>query len=617
MHQSAVQLSSSQVADHGLGWEKALAAARRRALDRTVQALFREGLLDRTQLIHEGPVAWLPLWRQQALLRLEGLRFGAANSCRIEGAIALYGAGRLPRLIATPAALLAVLGPGLGSSDTDLARLNTELDNSVENDALCLRHRATWGATLRARIGTHAGVFDWLRSDDAPQDPVLLLEQWGCLGHPWHPNYKTKLGLSAEDVMALAPEFEPELQVPVLALRRDAVRTQAAGDAQDYAAWFARHYPADFQAWQAALAAQGLDAADWIPLPAHPFQAERVLPQRFAAELERGVLKRLPGVALAASPTMSFRTLAPRADTPAPHIKLPVSLRLTSVERTVSPKSAVMGPRITALLRRILADEAGFGGALDILGEEFGVHYLDPDHDDDRARHLSVLFRQHPLSRRDAELFPVPVGALFADSPLDGRPLVAELVARGEAGPAGALAFYRRYLRVALQAVLGPYLLYGIAFEAHQQNSFMLVGRDGQPQRLLLRDFGDLRLHRPTLTARGRDIEVYRAGHTAFDDVLPVRDKLLHAVFLCHFIELGLLLAREYELADDAVWSLMREEVEAVFERLRPRADAQRWQAERAALLEEDWPAKSFVRMRLCNTSDDLVGRMPNPLRRG
>ena len=36
-------------------------------------------------------------------------------------------------------------------------------------------------------------------------------------------------------------------------------------------------------------------------------------------------------------------------------MKLPISLRLTSVQRSLSPKSAQMGPRVSALLQEILA----------------------------------------------------------------------------------------------------------------------------------------------------------------------------------------------------------------------------------------------------------------------
>ena len=292
------------------------------------------------------------------------------------------------------------------------------------------------------------------------------------------------------------------------------------------------------------------------------------------------------------------------------------TLRLTSVQRTVSPKSAVMGPRLTRLLRTMVDLEAGFGGVLDIVPEEVGLHYLDPDGDDDRARHLAILYRGNPMARATPALFPVPVGSLFADSPFSGRPLATELVALAYGDSAeGAVDFFRRYAATVLGATLSSYLLYGIAFEAHQQNSFIMVNERYEPAQLLARDFGDLRVHGPTLRAAGLPLDVYRPGHTVYEDDEPVRDKLLHAVLLCHVVELALLLSRTYRHPQARFWDVLRQEVEQAFEHLRGRADSSRWLAERRALLEEDWPAKSFLRMRLSDTSDDVHGAMPNPFK--
>jgi siderophore synthetase component len=93
-----------------------------------------------------------------------------------------------------------------------------------------------------------------------------------------------------------------------------------------------------------------------------------------------------------------------------------------------------------------------------------------------------------------------------------------------------------------------------------------------------------------------------------------VRDKLLHAVLLCHLSELALLLAHAYGQPEQSFWDVLRREIDAVFAALRPRVAARRWDAERQALLADDWPAKAFLRMRLTDTSDDVHGTMPNPL---
>lgn len=599
-----------------LSADLSLLEARKRCLQRTVQALFREKLLLEEHLITEGAIAWLPLWSQQGVLRFDGLQIGRIGNCELLGSVSFYKTGARPLAIATASALLACVAPSVSgqASADDLQRLMRELDNSVENDALCLNFRRTWRNALAGIAGGEGNFLAALRAAHL-DNPALLLEQWGTLGHPWHPTYKTKLGLTAEDVVALSPEFNPTLRIPVAALREDKAVVTFAQEG-DYRHWFAHTYPDVFRQWEARLQESGEQPDRWLPLPLHPYQARQLIPQTFAAELAAGDLLLLPGLDFPASPTMSFRTVVPDGSPALPHMKLPVSLRLTSVQRTVSPKSAVMGPRLTRLLRTIVAREHGFGGVLDIVEEMVGVHYIDPEKNDDRARHLAVLFRSNPMAKCTDALFPVPVGCLFADSPIGGRPLVADLVANAFGDHAdGALRFFRRYVETVMSATLGAYLLYGIAFEAHQQNSFIMVDRHFLPVRLLVRDFGDLRVHAPTLHHAGHALAAYREGHTVFDANEPVRDKLLHAVMLCHLSELALLLARTYTVPEDRFWQLLRRETEHAFDRLQTRTESQRWATERHALLEADWPAKSFLRMRFSDTSDDVHGHMPNPLK--
>lgn len=596
--------------------------AGRRNLERTLQALLREGLLPVQHLAWRSSACWLPLQShpQPSALRLEGFHIGRIFDCRLDGKLRYYAAGRPPQEILSGAQLLSCVASSLAGnlSPAALRRVLRELENSADNEALCLRHRRLWAEELRATYCA-AGIpfLAALRRSSHP-NPSLLLEQWGAVGHPWHPMSKTRLGLTPQEVIALSPEFGAMLRLPLAALRRDCAHLEAVAGLGDYADWFAQHFPRAWRDWLQALAAAGHKShAGWLPLALHPYQAQHLVPREFAAEIEAGELLLL-GSSMPAAPTMSFRTVVPDGSAAAPHLKLPVSLRLTSVQRAVSPKIATMGPRFTALLQQVLQRERHFGGSLDIIPEYLGLYYAGPAASDERSRHLSLLMRGNPMDQRSAELFPLPVGALFADSPADGKPIALELArlcGGAAAAPAAALDYFRRHAATVLDACLGAYLLYGLGFEAHQQNSFMLLDREWRPARLLLRDFGDLRVHMPTLRRAGLDLKPYSAGHACFEDERPVRDKLLHAVLLCHLGELGLLLARSCGQPEDGYWSALRQQVAAVFERLQPRVPPQRWQAERQALLEEDWPVKSFLRMRLMGTSEDLHGRMRNPLR--
>lgn len=612
---------------HAAHWSAAQQLARRRVLSRLLQALFREALLDPDQLIADTrpDVTLLPIWQQRVLLRFTGLRPGALGSWTLAGDVTVLAHDRLPTLVERPSALLHWLAPILETGDDDsahltaIARLSAELDNSQDNDTLCQAYRLAWGERLAAEHDATASqdALALLVGDGAPY-ALARTEQWGTGGHPWHPAYKTRLGLTPDQVIALSPEFEAQVPIGLVAVAAHRLQVNTMDGAQPYAAWFAATFPEAMAAFRKALLARRLAPEGWLPLPVHPWQRDTTLAETFAAEFAAGELIALPDIAIAARPTMSFRTVAATDVPGGPMFKLPVSMRLTSVERTVSPKSAVMGPRVSALLERILAADTALAAVLSIVPERHGIHLAGTS--DDRARHLSMIVRDNPTARIARSQRLLPVGALFtpdftADMTQAAAPTLLDTVlSRQAAGTRTERAgrFFDAYLRVAIPAIVGLYLRYGIALEAHQQNTFVVIDAAGMPVRLVVRDFGDVKIALPALQAQGLTIEPFRAGHTTYPDRDIPRKKLIHAFLLCHIGELALALFPESgETSGLRQW---HDAMHAVFEQHRAALDADAWAHEHRALLEAPWTFKTFVRMRLRDQSDDMHATLPNPL---
>lgn len=241
--------------------------------------------------------------------------------------------------------------------------------------------------------------------------------------------------------------------------------------------------------------------------------------------------------------------------------------------------------------------------------------------DEHPGRFLSVVFRNaDALTRLDGHL-PVAVAALLTAGPMDDRPLICELIARnGEESEAAVAAFFRAYVRTVIRPTLAMYLLYGIAFEAHQQNSTILFDRAGQPQKLLIRDFGDGRSFAPLLEERGYHLKPFTQKGilpTTFDkDISLVRSFVIDACLVCHLHEIALCLSEQYGLQGDGLWRILRDETAKAFDALRPRMLSDMfWQQERAAFLENPWPTRSVLRMHLERYRDYRVEHeLPNPL---
>ncbi len=609
----------------------AIEAANRNALRRLIRCLFAEGIVDSKALIFMpgSRAAWLPLWSRHALLLFGELEAAPANTYINRGPLTLIEADGTRVPIERPQHLIDVLRPSFdfAPSDRGVTRLKADIENSIENDVLARIYRDAWNAALRTRIevADADGFAGYLQRQMSIRDAAVLLDQWGALeGHPFYPTWKSKPDLDPTQVAALSPEFNAKVPVRIAALRADMAYVERMPHIESAHTWFAWNFPQLWVRWRDSLNEKGLDESAWLPLPIHAWHLEHFVSAEYAVEIAEGILI-LEGPDVETWPTMSFRTMMPRLPGPVPFIKLPVALWLTSEQRSLQAKSIHMGPRISTVIQRILADERGFDGMLEIFPEELAFHYKHAVRQEDRAgRHLSVAFRasKEAFERNDG-LLPITVAALLTGSPVGGRPLVTELIEKqGEAPATQAIveAWFRAYARVVTHPVLGIYLLYGIALEAHQQNTSVLFAPDGMPKRLLIRDFGDGRTYAPLLEKRGIELEPYvHPGilPTVFhDDIEPVRAFVLDACFVCHLHEVALLLTREYDLSRTRLWEILREETQRAFDAFAPRVCGDLWRDERAAFLEQPWPTRSVLRMHLLEYSDyRLQHALPNPLR--
>ncbi len=329
-----------------------------------------------------------------------------------------------------PAGLLTALAlPGA------TARLAGEVANSVANLALA---RAARPDPPGGPPALHALAA-------RPTDALADVEQYVVDGHPLHPCCRTRTGMSTREVLAYAPEHRPLLTLPVYRV--------PAGR------WFGDAPPL---------------------LVVHPWQRDHVL-DAYPWLLPVGTYR-------PARPLMSLRTLAPAGG--GAHVKTAVDVQMTSAVRTVSPAAVRNGPRLSALLHTLTADQPH----LSVLREtSAGAALVDGR----PSRSLACLTRQAP--RLAAGEVAVPLAALAAPSPADGRPLVTEAVRHAYQGDPVA------FLADLAQVLLPPLLVLlhrGVALEAHGQNTLVVL-RDGRPRRLLYRDLGGVRVSPARLRAHG------------------------------------------------------------------------------------------------------------------
>ncbi|WP_254766121.1 IucA/IucC family protein [Salinilacihabitans rarus] len=459
-------------------------------------------------------------------------------------------------------------------------------------------------------------------------DPAAALERTVTDGHPFHPAAKIRRGMSATAGLSYAPEFAASVDVRFVAVRADRARRTSV-DGRSLADRLYDAFDGLRGAVERTLPA-GADPDEYAVLPVHPWQFHRVVPERYAAQREAGLVVPIPAYARPATPLLNLRTVVPYAtdgDDPPPHCKLAIGVRTTNVERTVSPQAVTNGPRATALLRSI-ADEAGFE-RLGFLDEPAGACYYPPGgpHTDgesfDDVRHLAALVRRNPYAHRlvdGASL--VPAAALVADAPATGRPLVREVVDRyaeatGTADPGeAARGFLAAYVEAVVPEQLRLLTGYGIALESHLQNSYVVLA-GGRPTATLVRDFGGIRVHHGRLADRGRSIETYPDSDLDADGEHDCYRKLHYALFQNHLTELLVALVGSTPVDEADCWRLVRGRCREAFAAMRADgvAPPARIDRDEAALFEVPAVHKALAAMRLRGKRHEYVtSAVPNPL---
>jgi siderophore synthetase component len=374
----------------------------------------------------------------------------------------------------TLAALLGRETPGVpGPAGPDLV---ARVADSVRRTAVILRDRADHpgGATGRPA--------------PAPPDLFLAAEQALLLGHPLHPTPKSRENLTEAEARRYSPELRGSFPLHWMAVAPSVLATDSA--------WTERGRPVAAPRLTARLAADGPAPPDGHALlPLHPWQFRAVTHRpEVAALLEAGLLRDLGARGAPWHPTSSLRTVH-RTGAPA-MLKLSLALHITNSRRENLRKELHRGVEVHRLLRRGLSRRwQAAHPAFDIVRDPAWLAVDGPD--GDPVPGLDVVIRHNPFLPSDdvscvAGLAAPPPhtradrsGAHAADVPAP-RSRLAEVVTglAGRTGrPAGAVAteWFGRYLHHVVRPVLWLDAHAGIALEAHQQNTLVLLDADGWP----------------------------------------------------------------------------------------------------------------------------------------
>lgn len=505
-----------------------------------------------------------------------------------------------------------------------------ELADAVVNLSLAYTRAAAQQQALR-RVASQLAVPDTVglaqRLADYPaaSDVVVFFERLNTEGHNLHPCGRGRLGMRPTDLLRHDLESDTSTDLILVGVRRERVESAPDAGGRDVGDLLLAEYPQLTTAVREYFRTHRLDLAGYTFLPVHAWQLNQVVRPLFTREIAERTVVPVPAARLASVPTSSLRTLLTERSPAGQRllVKTALDTLIGSTRRSISPHTTNNGPVYSRLLRQVIAREPALSPRIVVLDELAGASYRPRPGEPDpqrRCRALSALIRSDISACLHPGELPVPGCALPARSPVTDGTVLGELVARyakecGESDLASAgVHFAEQYAALLLPMSVILMTKYGIAVEAHLQNCIFTFVH-AVPTRLVLRDWGGMRIYPPRLQRQGLFLDPRPGALTITDDVQVMRAKAHYTVLSNHLGEVIAHLVTRCGVDSQAAWQRVRCVVEDLFATLEAdpslRADAA---ADRAALLAPALPVKAFVRMRLDPERGDQYASVRNPL---
>ncbi|MDQ4063567.1 MAG: IucA/IucC family protein, partial [Actinomycetota bacterium] len=360
--------------------------------------------------------------------------------------------------------------------------------------------------------------------------------------------------------------------------------------------------------------------------PVHPWQLKNVVPEVYRLEISQKVVVLVEGASVPGSATSSFRTVLTRVGCERLAVKTSVDSQMTSTIRSISPNTTNNAPAFTRLIRAILRQEPHIARTFVPVCEVAGANFkADPDEPDPRtvtskSRNLSAILREDVGQHTGRDELAIVGCALYAGSPITGKPVLAELVeafaksSGAHSSSEAAFRFISEYASIALPGFLTLMVKYGVGLEGHLQNS-VPVFKGGRPVSLLFRDWGGARIHSERLRRRGFRVRFYPDSAVVTDRLDEMRNKVFCTVFQSHLGEIILQSCKHFDVPERDLWREVSRICDKIFDEIGSQpghaADAY---ADREALYRAEVDHKALTTMRLNPKGGYRYARVSNPL---
>ncbi|MGQ7788929.1 GNAT family N-acetyltransferase [Nesterenkonia sp. K-15-9-6] len=380
-------------------------------------------------------------------------------------------------------------------------------------------------------------------------------------GHPCFVATNGRIGFSVDDLRAYAPESGATFRYVWVAARRAHTRLDLGAGRTEAQHWELELGAAGRARLHARLHDLGLDPADYVLLPVHPWQFRHRVAVSFAPDIARRdlvVLGEGPG---AWQPQQSIRTAFDVEHPERSYIKTALSIQNMGFLRGLSPAYMRATPAINDWVAAQVRGDARLAElGFDVLREHAAIGYTgDAYHRAEASSHqqkmLAALWRESPIARLGEREEPddrLMTMAALLHRDARGASMAAALIEDSGLKPR---AWLGEYLRAYLLPVLHCLEVHELAFMPHGENIILRL-REGRVTGVFMKDIGE---EAAVIGDRELDEDISRMRHVIDDD--EAAQLIFTDVFGGVLRHLAGVLHADGVLTDTAFWEVVSQVV--------------------------------------------------------
>ncbi|MGW1717517.1 IucA/IucC family protein [Streptomyces sp. NPDC002156] len=378
-------------------------------------------------------------------------------------------------------------------------------------------------------------------------------------GHPCFVANNGRLGFGVHEYLSYAPETASPVRLVWLAAHRSRAAF-TAGVGIEYEAFLREELGQETVVrFRTKLSDQGLDPAQYLFIPVHPWQWWNKLTVTFAAEVAQKNLVCLGEGDDEYLAQQSIRTFFNKSNPEKHYVKTALSVLNMGFMRGLSAAYMEATPAINDWLAQLIDNDPVLKSTgLSIIRERAAVGYRHLEYEAATDRYspyrkmLAALWRESPVSSLDeGESLATMASLVHVDH--EGRSFASALIEQSGLSPKEWL---RGYLRAYFTPLLHSFYAYDLVYMPHGEN-VILVLKDGTVQRAIYKDIAEEIAVMDPHAVLPPTVERLRVD-------VPEEKKLLSIftdVFDCFFRFLAANLATEGVLEEDDFWRTVADTV--------------------------------------------------------